>query len=201
MESLSRKRKRRSEMWVKRLSILLVVLLVASSFVWALPGAKKTTEVKVAAQPEPETSTSVDSSKLTESEASEISTSLTELLNLLENKSALWGTQIEAVKDAAKDVSYDVTMSNALNLTLTEQVDSLKKELNKTRFFVDFGVAFGFKEKAITYGAVADMGMKFGKGFIVKTGVQYMVGDFSDIKNVSWSLDNLTVSATVGWEW
>jgi len=186
-------------MWVKRLSILLVVLLVVSSFVWALPGAKKTTEV--VAQSEPATSTSADSLNSTESEAKEISTSLTELLKLLENKTALWGSQIEAVKEAATDVSYDVNMSNALNLTLTEQVDSLKKELNKTRFFVDFGVAFGFKEKAITYGAVADMGMKFGKGFIVKTGVQYMVGDFSDIKNVSWSLDNLTVSATVGWEW
>lgn len=172
---------------------------MASSFVWALPGAKKTTEVK--AQPEQVTSTSADSSNLTESEVNEISKSLTELLNLLDNKTAIWGSKIDEVKEAANDVSYDIAMSNALNAALTQQVDALKKELNKTRFFMDFGVAFGFADKAVTYGAVADMGMKFGGGFIVKTGAQYMIGSFSNIKNVTWSLDNLTVSATVGWEW
>lgn len=189
-------------MWVKRLSILLVVLLVVSSFVWALPGAKKTTQVQATAVEEAqETSTSADSQTLTESEVKEISTSLTKLSSLLEENSILWGDKIEAVKEAATDVSYDVAVNNALIAAQGEQIESLKKELKKTKFFVDFGVAFGFKEQAITYGTVADMGMKLGKGLLIKTGVQYMMGNFADITNMSWSLDNLTVSATVGWEW
>ena len=188
-------------MWLRRLNILLVVLLVASSSAWALPGAKKTTQVVTAPEEVQETSTSEDSQTLTESEVREISTSLTKLSNLLEENSILWGDKIEAVKEAATDVSYDVAVNNALIAAQGEQIESLKKELKKTRFFVDFGVAFGFKEKAITYGAVADMGMKIGTGLLVKTGVQYMIGDFSNLANVEWSLDNLSVSATIGWEW
>ena len=34
-----------------------------------------------------------------------------------------------------------------------------------------------------------------------KTGATYMVGSFSDLKDFSWSLDKLTLTATIGWEW
>lgn len=189
-------------MWERRLTIFLVVLLVASSFAWALPGAKKKGDAQVAVTEEVQgTSTSVESQPLTESEVKEISTNLTKLSTLLEENNVLFGNKMDAVKEAAADVSYDLNANNLLIAAQMEQIESLKKELKQTRFFADLGVAFGFEEKTITYGAVADMGMKLGSGLLLKTGVQYMVGNFSNIRDVKWSLDNLTVSATVGWEW
>ena len=89
---------------------------------------------------------------------------------------------------------------------LNEQVDALYKDLQdalalekRTRFFADLGVAFGLKEETLNYGATADIGLKFGYGLMFKVGAVYMVG--SDFKNISWGLDNLTATATVGWEW
>ncbi len=229
----------------KRLSIFLVVLLVASSFVWALPGAKKTTQVATAVSTAPtQESTSAPSQSSSQNETTATSKSsevlapvstekaqaatvsvsenlsesleqskmaattekLNELLTLLEKNNFVIGTEkIDTIKktveESVEGIAYDLELNNALISAQSSQIESLKKELKATRFFMDLGVAFGFKDKGVTYGVVGDMGMKFGQGFIVKTGAQYMVGNLNDIKNVAWSLDNLTVSATVGWEW
>ncbi len=89
---------------------------------------------------------------------------------------------------------------------LNERVDALYadlqaalKESTKTRFFADLGAAFAVKDKTLTYGVTGDIGIKFGKGLMVKLGTIYMIGN--DFKNISWGLDNLTMTATVGWEW
>lgn len=131
---------------------------------------------------------------------------LNELLTLLEKSNFILGadkidTIKQTVEQTVEEISYDLELNNALISAQNGQIESLKKELKATRFFVDAGVAFGFKDKGVTYGVVGDMGLKLGKGFLTKVGVQYMLGDLSDIKNLEWNLENMTVSATVGWEW
>lgn len=191
-------------MCVKKLSIFLLVLLVASSFAWALPGAKKTTQAATptAVVEVPETSTSAESQSSTESVPSETSTNSEELLALMEKNDYLWGADdIKEVKSIVEDIALDIEVSNAINAAQTDQIDSLKKELKATRFFADAGVAFGFTEGGINYGVAGDMGIKFGKGLITKVGVQYMLGNLTDITNLQWNIENMTVQATVGWEW
>lgn len=229
-------------MCLKRLSTLLVVLLVVCSCVWALPGAKKTTDVKTETAPVQEASISLVSqtssqketteaskdSKNTEtvsaeqqkktetvkesenlsasseqnSKAAATSDKLNELLTLLEKSNFILGAEkIDTVKQGMEDISYDLELNNALISAQSSQIESLKKELKATRFFMDAGVAFGFKENGLNYGVVGDMGIKFGAGFLTKVGVQYMLGDLSDIKSLKWNLENMTVSATIGWEW
>lgn len=89
---------------------------------------------------------------------------------------------------------------------LNEQVDGLYKDLQdalaastRTKFFADLGAAFGVKEKTLTYGVTGDIGLRFGKGLMFKIGAIYMVGN--DFQNISWGIENLTMTATVGWEW
>lgn len=236
-------------MCVKKLLILSVALLVVCSCVWALPGAKKTTQVATAESTEQTAeSTSPESQDLLQSKTTETSKSsetsvtvsaeksqsktaetatesenlsqnseqnsktavstekLNELLTLLEGSNFILGTEkIEAMKktveESVEGISYDLELNNALISAQSSQIESLKKELKATRFFVDAGVAFGFKDKGVTYGVVGDMGLKLGKGFLTKVGVQYMLGDLSNISNLEWSLENMTVSATIGWEW
>lgn len=73
------------------------------------------------------------------------------------------------------------------------------KASKRTKFFADLGVAFGLQEKTLQYGMTGDLGVKFGCGLMVKVGAVYMVG--SDFGNISWGLDKLTATATIGWEW
>ena len=185
----------------KRLSIFLLVLLVASSFVWALPGAKKTNQT-AAVEGVLAASTSEESQSSTASEQRETLISSEELLALMEKNNYLWGADdIKEVKSLVEDVALDTEITNALIAAQSDQIDSLKKELKATRFFADLGVAFGFVESGINYGVAGDMGIKFGKGLITKVGVQYMIGDIANITNLQWNIENMTVQATVGWEW
>jgi hypothetical protein len=158
----------------RKLFVLLSLFLVLSSSAFALAPLKRATAETVStASAKAETSTTTTSSDL-----SEISEKIDGLLLVSQ------GTKNE----------------------LNEQVDALYKDLQdalkestKTKFFADLGVAFGLKEKALNYGVTGDIGLRFGKGLMLKVGAVYMVG--SDFTNISWGLDNLTATATIGWEW
>ena len=157
----------------RKFFVLLSLFLVLSSSVFALAPLKRATETVSTTSAKAETNTTTTSSDL-----SEISEKIDGLL---------------LVSKGTKD-------------ELNEQVDALYndlqaalKESTKTKFFADLGVAFGLKEKALTYGVTGDIGLRFGKGLMLKVGAVYMVG--SDFTNISWGLDNLTATATVGWEW
>ena len=158
----------------RKLFVLLSLFLVLSSSAFALAPLKRATAETVSTtSAKAETITTTTSSDL-----SEISEKIDGLLLVSQ------GTKNE----------------------LNEQVDALYKDLQdalrestKTKFFADLGVAFGLKEKALNYGVTGDIGLRFGKGLMLKVGAVYMVG--SDFTNISWGLDNLTATATIGWEW
>ena len=168
----------------------------------------KSTEIASTVQPEKKVAETEKESQnslasLEESYKTAVTTDkLNELLTLVEKSNLILGAEkIDTVSKGLTDISQDLEMNSALIAAQSSQIESLKKELKATRFFMDAGVAFGFKENGLNYGVVGDMGIKFGAGFLTKVGVQYMLGDLSDIKSLKWNLENMTVSATIGWEW
>ncbi len=118
----------------------------------------------------------------------------------LESKKSLKGADLDAFITSYKLLKKDVSDLEAENDTLVADNTALLKE-KKSKFFADLGLAFGFENKALMYGFAGDIGMRFGSSLMGKLGATYMFGSFSDIKNISWNIDKLTVSATIGWEW
>ena len=126
----------------------------------------------------------------------EQSTDSQQTLTSLDGKVVIFGSELETVK---KDVE-DVQSAMALLVQKNEILENNLKKANGTKFFADAGVAIGFGEESVQYGFTADIGMRFGGSFMVKTGVQYMIGSFGAI-DIGWDLKKMTVNATVGWEW
>lgn len=201
---------------LKKFVILSVVLFLACSYVWALPGVtKKTAEKPVAVVEETvpvvqEVPALTSENSLASSETEQTVTSLNyeELLKVLEkSKVILGGNSLDAVKKAVETVALDIQLQNELITQQNNQIADLKKELNKTvktKLFADLGVALGFKGENFRLGATADFGLRFGKGLMTKVGAQYMMMDFgkAGVKFFEGSpMDNLSLTATVGWEW
>ena len=162
----------------RKFFVLLSLFLVLSSSVFALAPLKATTVSTASANKETATiETSSDSSTL-----SEIEEKIDSLL-------LVTGGTKEGLKEDL----------NSYADSLYLQLQKALAESTKTKFFADLGVAFGLREKELEYGMTGDIGLRFGKGFMIKVGAVYMVG--SDFKNITWGLDNLTATATIGWEW
>ena len=171
---------------MKRFVILLVVLLALSSSAFALAplgGFAK-------AQEQTPVSTESTSSKTISQTSSDTSTSLDDLKEYLDGKIIITPSQ--------KDVLSDM-VSNAIKDAF-ELEEQLKKEIG-TKFYANVGAAFGFKSTKIQYGVCGDMGIRFGKGFLMSVGVQYMLGDFGKVKLPDWNIEDMTVQAKIGWEW
>lgn len=178
----------------KAFVVFFVVCLLASSSVWAIPGIKKPAET-----PEvPDVLVVTDTTGNSESAQSAKYVTSEELLEIL-NKSGwvLGGSKIEKLQEGVEAISKT---NLEQNLEIARLAAALKKE-QSTKFFADFGAAFGFRSEMVQYGIVGDMGIRFGKGLMVKTGAQYMVGDFGKLELPTWSIENLSLTATVGWEW
>ena len=163
---------------------VLVLALVFAMPLTAKWGTKESLEAPV---------NSVTESGTTQSEQSADSQ---QTLTSLDGKVVIFGSELETVK---KDVE-DVQSAMELLVQKNEILENNLKKANGTKFFADAGVAIGFGEESVQYGFTADIGMRFGGSFMVKTGVQYMVGSFGAI-DIGWDLKKMTVNATVGWEW
>ena len=171
---------------MKRFVVFLVVLLALSYSVFALAplgGFAK-------AQEQTPVSTESTSSKTISQTSSDTSTSLDDLKEYLDGKIIITPSQ--------KDVLSDM-VSNAIKDAF-ELEEQLKKEVG-TKFYANVGAAFGFKSTEIQYGVCGDMGIRFGKGFLMSVGVQYMLGNFGNVKLPDWNIEDMTVQAKIGWEW
>lgn len=123
-------------------------------------------------------------------------------MQTLKESNFIIGTEkIEDITAKAEAVIKSAEAQTALVAIQQGQIDVLERQVKSTKFFADFGVAIGFKESGVTYGATMDMGLKIKKGLMLKVGTTYMIGSLSDFTNVSWSLDNMICTCTVGWEW
>lgn len=120
-------------------------------------------------------------------------------------------TLVGAIASDVEIVLADLEEKDAIIAELAEanaaQADQIAyiqgrydKEVS-SKFYAKIGGAFGFKEKKVQLGLVGDMGVRIGQGLVIGTGVQYMGFSLNDGIKCDWSLDNLTVNMTVGWEW
>ena len=168
----------------KRSFMLFSVLVLALVFVMPLSAKWGVPEQVTATQ---------NSSEVMQNEQSEDSQ---KTLTSLDGKVVIFGSELETVK---KDVE-DVQSAMALLIQKNEILENNLKKANGTKFFADTGIAIGFGEESIQCGLTADIGTRIGGSFMVKTGVQYMIGSFGAF-DLGWDLKKLTVNATVGWEW
>lgn len=177
-------------MCLKKLFMFCVVSVLVSVSVMAWPVSL--TKPTVAFQTSTETTVSESTETSTETSSNSTSSSKENEIDI-ESKKVLKGEDLEIFKVVYSDLKTNVA-------DLQEENAKLLKE-TRSKFFADLGLAFGFKDKAVNFGFAGDIGMRFGSSLMGKLGATYMFGSFADIKNISWNIENLTVSATVGWEW
>lgn len=148
-------------------------------------------------------------------ELSKVSNELASLQNSLDGKSVVGQKSIDALIGSITQVQadYALVMADmaekqaiidslaATNAAQADEIAYMRGKDNAMHFFVNAGMAIGFKEYAPTWGLAGNFGTRFGNGWQVSAGAQYMLGDFTSIPSLKWSLDNLTVNATVGYEW
>lgn len=197
-------------MCYRKLSVFFLVLLVASFSLWALPGARKSEE-KAAQEAVPQVTagqaqvalTSKDSTTPSEEELNRISQSLNGLYELLNSSKFVMGAdKIEKLGSNVDNLRDDIAIQNALFEAQTAEIERLKKEAMKTRFFADFGVSAGVKEDTVKLGLLGEMGVKVGKGLLIKTGVTWSAFDAKDlIKVPELKIEDLTMSCAIGWQW
>lgn len=148
-------------------------------------------------------------------ELSKVSNELVSLQNSLDGKSVVGQKSIEALISSITQVQadYALVMADmaekqaiidnlaAVNAAQADELAYMRGKDNAMHFFINGGVALGFKDYNPTWGLTGNFGTRFGNGWQVSAGAQYMVGDFSSLPKLSWSLDNLSVNATIGYEW
>ena len=124
-------------------------------------------------------------------------------------------TQLDSLKgvNAISDEMYSEALTSLNNLaekntTLSDEnaynsgyIAGLEKKERQTKFFANTGVVLGFSNSMPTWGVTGNMGIKLGRGLMVGTGLNYMIGDFTSPVDLVWDLDKLSINATIGWEW
>ena len=187
-------------MCARKYFMFFVVLVLVSVQVFAWPTKTEKAVVTEASPVVAEENSVSPSSEMQKT----VSTDYSEILTKLDSQKVVLGSDLQTLKDDVGSMASALTIliadNRALNDSLAEVTGKYEKA-NGTKFFADLGAAFGFKSEKIQYGFVGDMGLRFGKGLLVKTGVQYMLGDVGKIEMPTWDIGALTVSATVGWEW
>lgn len=175
-----------------------VVLVLALAQVFAWPTSEAKAQKLVA---EAEENALNPSSEM----QSNVSTSYNEISTKLDGKLVVVGNDLETLKTDVTAMAGALTTLIADNRALNDSLDDMTSKYikeTKTKFFADAGAVIGFKNKAITLGIVGEMGIKLGKGLLVKTGVQYIAWDFGQFSAMpKWDIENLSLTCTAGWEW
>ena len=231
----------------KRLSLCLLVLLLACCSLWAFPGRKAKTpelapsvsqeaqeeilpvEAPVVAVEKVQEEAPAQETETVEAQHYEIAstetseTISTELRNLSENlneKSRVSGKTLDDLKDTLDLISAGVDAVTAdrdellalyqdqlaQNAQQADDLAYLRGAYDKesgTKAFAKVGAVIGFEEMLPTWGVSASLGARFGKGFLLEAGAQYMIGTFNPGNLIydNPSLDNLAITTSIGWEW
>lgn len=171
---------------------------------------KEVPSLEALAEPQHQSSSEKDS----ESE----STRLSSLLESLETQRKMDQRQLTDLIGALNNIKddYDIVMADSkekqeiideLTAANSQQADDLAyirgrydKEV-ASKFFMNTGLALGYKGNTPIYGIVGNFGIRFGAGLLLGAGVQCMAGSFKEVPFTNWSTEDLTIQLTVGWEW
>lgn len=212
----------RRNLW-KRLLMYFVVLALASFSVWAFPGRAPKQDEPIVTESIPTTSTVSQTTEVkTESKiSSEPSTSLEESKKLVEDLEEVIPTVddhkiqelleivVEETKngiECEKDAMYlsarnaEVEGLNAQQADEIARLEAIIKEEKGVHPYLKIGTDIGFNNNLSNYGVTTSLGLKFNSGFMIEAGAGYKIGSF--LGGVyPWSMDNLTIDASIGWMW
>lgn len=215
--------------YLKRLSLLLLVLVLVLCSASAFSFTRKTKVVEVPETPaEPQvlvvTAEEVVAppTQLVYQESlpsqNEDLIELSTTLENLENQNKLNKNEIESIVSDLKivrdgvdimkaDIKEKQTIIDELSIVNAQQADDIAylqgrydKETKASKFFANAGGVIGFADDSLLWGVTGNIGIKIGKGLLISTGASYMIGTFYE-GLLPPSLNNLSVNATVGWEW
>lgn len=91
--------------------------------------------------------------------------------------------------------------ANAAQADKLAYLQGMYDKETSSKFYTKFGGAFGIKNEKVQFGVLGDMGIRIGKGLVIGTGVQFMGFTMDNGLKYTGSMDDLTVSMTIGWEW
>lgn len=195
---------------MKKLSVFVLVLCLVCSCVWAFPGkAASSGNSSVESSETKETSEQLweevqKSANSYETEQNEMSEELSTLLADLQNSSRLTKSGLSELISKLEVLQEDIEAVNADSRAKDEQIKALASKAYGFHFYANAGAVLGFKNTFPTLGAVLNLGVKFGAGWTVGTGLQYQLMTFDeDGKHFDyhWNIDKLSITATVGFEW
>lgn len=106
--------------------------------------------------------------------------------------------ELEALEDE-KQTKMIEDLYN-LEVQYQEKSKALAKEQG-TKAFAKLNAVLGFDNDQLTYGIGGALGLRLGKGFMLETGANYMLGKFNELPSLKPNLDNLTMTVGIGWEW
>lgn len=137
--------------------------------------------------------------------------SQTDLANLSATSASL-SEQLESLKqvNAISDAEYNEvreTLINTVddNVKASDEIVKLRQELQKanskngTRGFASVNAILGFRDLVPTYGIGANLGVRIGSHAMVSAGADYMLGTFTELPSLNFSLDNFRVNVGIGW--
>ena len=132
-----------------------------------------------------------------------VSRSLKESFALLEQ-----GLEKARTLEAAEDKVQEEAIRQLLvyetqNTSQADEIATLSEQLRRetgTKAYARVGGVLGFDDLMPTYGVTGAIGLRWGGSFLTEVGASYIVGSIVDPLR-SFSLDNLQISASIGWEW
>ena len=111
----------------------------------------------------------------------------------------------EAIEDDVHQATLDaleaIETANVQQADDIARLDAELRKANATKAYARVGGVLGFDSMVPTWGLTGALGIRLGESFLMETGVTYMMGSFTRPLDLQWSLDNLQVSASIGWEW
>ncbi len=175
-------------------------------------------EAPVEALPEEPVSQETPSEKASAMTSEEASQQLKELSDSLNEKTILTGRSLEALRTTIDKIKSDTELMIAdsqemetkyiealeTNARQADDLAAIKESLKKEKSikaFAKIGAVIGFKNNLPTWGISGAVGMRSGSGFLLEAGAQYMLGTFTSAPGLSFSLDSLAITCSVGWEW
>ena len=194
---------------MRKLSVFVLVLCLVCSCVWAFPGKASSGNSSSESSVKEETSEELweevqKSLNCSETEQSEMSQELSTLLEDLQNSSRLTKSGLSELISKLEALQEDIETVNADSRAKDEQIKALASKAYGFPFYANAGAVLGFKDTFPTLGAVMNLGVKFGAGWTIGTGLQYQLITFDDEGkhfDYHWNIDKLSITATVGFEW
>lgn len=190
----------------RKLAIFLVVLLVASCYVWAFPGrreqASRQEETQALTAP---TCTENEAPKGKEEPQSVLRKQGKSETAKLDEVCDLFEEQVEDQLEAETDIQRLREENERLRKANAEQADTIAyangklDKANSTKGFFNIRTVIGFEDKLPQWGIGGDIGLMLKSGMTVSAGADYMIGDFKSPVSLDWNLDSLKINLGVGW--